>query len=93
VNLGIAKEFRIREAMALEIRANAYNIFNHINWANPNANVGYQCSAQNLPTVGAPLGACPAGYGAPALADSTAGTITNVTGGARIIELGAHFRF
>lgn len=93
VNLSIAKEFHIHEAMALEIRANAYNIFNHINWANPNANVGYQCSAQNLPTVGAPLGVCPAGYAAPALADNTSGTITNTTGGTRIIELGAHFRF
>jgi hypothetical protein len=79
--------------MALEIRANAYNMFNHINWANPDANLGYQCTAPLQPNMAAPLGVCPAGYGGPALADNTAGTIANTTGGTRIIELGARFRF
>jgi hypothetical protein len=27
--------------MKLEIRADMYNVFNHINYANPDANVGY----------------------------------------------------
>jgi len=40
VNISIAKEFRIHEAMGLEIRANSYNAFNHINFSNPDANVG-----------------------------------------------------
>ena len=41
VDLSIAKEFAIREKVRLEIGANAYNAFNHINYANPDANVGY----------------------------------------------------
>jgi hypothetical protein len=41
VDLSIAKEFPIHEAIALEIRADAFNIFNHISWGNPDANVGY----------------------------------------------------
>jgi len=41
VNLSIAKEFPIHEAIALEVRADAFNFFNHINWGNPDANVGY----------------------------------------------------
>jgi hypothetical protein len=41
VNLSIAKEFPIHEAIALEIRADMFDVFNHINWANPDANVGY----------------------------------------------------
>ncbi len=39
VNLSIAKEFPLHESITLEIRADAYNIFNHINWGNPDANV------------------------------------------------------
>jgi hypothetical protein len=41
VNLSIAKEFPIHEAIALEVRADAFNFFNHINWGNPDANVAY----------------------------------------------------
>jgi hypothetical protein len=40
VDLGLGKEFPLHEAIALEIRADAFNMFNHINWANPDANVG-----------------------------------------------------
>jgi carboxypeptidase family protein/TonB-dependent receptor-like protein len=40
VNLSLAKEFPLHEAIALEIKADAYNMFNHINWGNPDANVG-----------------------------------------------------
>ena len=40
VNLSLAKDFQIRERMGLEIRANAYNAFNHINFSNPNNNIG-----------------------------------------------------
>ncbi len=70
VNISIAKEFPIREAMGLEIRANAYNAFNHINFGNPDANVGDSGAA-----------------------DNSSGKISSVIGSARIIELGAHFRF
>jgi hypothetical protein len=41
VNLSLAKVFPIHEAITLEVRADAYNMFNHINWGNPDANVGY----------------------------------------------------
>jgi outer membrane receptor protein involved in Fe transport len=44
VNFSIAKTFPIHEAMGLEIRANAYNAFNHINFSNPDANVGHNGS-------------------------------------------------
>src|SRR5579863_55879 len=88
VNFSIAKEFPIHESISLEIRANAYNIFNHINWANPDANVGISCSISNTPPP------CTGGSGdVPQLADGTAGHITGTTGGTRIIELGAHLRF
>ncbi len=105
VNLSIAKEFPIRESMGLEIRANAYNIFNHINFNNPDANVGISCSqdplnppppnSSNPPPAhaAAPLGACPLYYANPSLADGSAGKISGVVGSTRIFELGAHFRF
>ncbi len=41
VDLSLAKEFPIYERIRLEIRADAFNAFNHINYANPDANVGY----------------------------------------------------
>jgi hypothetical protein len=41
VDLSLAKEFVLHEAMTLEIRADAYDAFNHANYANPDANVGY----------------------------------------------------
>jgi Carboxypeptidase regulatory-like domain/TonB-dependent Receptor Plug Domain len=41
VNLSIAKEFPIHEAISLEIKADMFDVFNHINWSNPDANVGY----------------------------------------------------
>jgi len=45
VALSLAKEFRLYEAMTLEIKADAYNAFNHINYNNPDANVGYSGGA------------------------------------------------
>ncbi|MGA8502440.1 MAG: carboxypeptidase regulatory-like domain-containing protein [Candidatus Sulfotelmatobacter sp.] len=100
VNLSLAKEFRLHEAIALEVRADAYNMFNHISWGNPDANVGYNCNPptpnpSNLPVVPAAGGVCPAGVGylPPALADSTAGQVTSPVGGTRIIQLGAHIKF
>ena len=32
----LGKAFRIREGMAFQLRADAYNTFNHVNWGNPN---------------------------------------------------------
>jgi hypothetical protein len=93
VNLSLAKEFPIRESMGLEIRADAYNAFNHINYSNPDGNVGYECSATGQTNQAALSGVCPAGFSGPFLADGSAGTISGVIGSTRIIQLGAHFRF
>ena len=41
VDLSLGKEFPIREAMTFELRADAFNGFNHANYQNPDANVGY----------------------------------------------------
>jgi outer membrane receptor protein involved in Fe transport len=60
VDLSIAKEFPIHEAMSLEIRGDAYNAFNHINYANPDANVGYSGGVLADSTAGTITG--PAGF-------------------------------
>jgi hypothetical protein len=95
VNFSLAKEFSIREFLKLEIRADMFNVFNHINWANPDANVGIGCSnapgTPPLPGTGCPI--ISGVQGTPELADSTAGSVTNTVGGTRIIQLGAHVRF
>jgi hypothetical protein len=83
VNLSLAKEFRLHEAITLDVRADAFNMFNHINWGNPDANVGQGTSA------------CPSGgpNAGTSLADCTAGEVTSPVGGTRIIQLGGHVRF
>jgi outer membrane receptor protein involved in Fe transport len=86
VNFGVGKTFSLKERFRFEIRADMYNLFNHINYANPDANVGYACADMTA--------ACGPGNGT--LADTTAGTITGPAGGngnRRIIQLGAHFTF
>ena len=92
-DFSVAKEFRLpwREGLALEIRADMYNMFNHINYANPDNNVGYVCSdTDKPPSPSTP--SCNAGVNL-VLADGTSGQITGPVGGARIIQLGAHIRF
>lgn len=86
VDISLAKEFPIHEAIRLEVKADASNAFNHTNYANPDANVGGSSTAcaQNTPDAGL------------FLADCTAGTITGpagYNGNLRIIQLGAHLRF
>ena len=49
VNLSIAKEFPLHEAIALEVRADMFDVFNHINWSNPDFNVGYSTTRLNSP--------------------------------------------
>jgi hypothetical protein len=89
VDISLAKEFRLRESMSLEIRADAYNAFNHTNYNNPDADVGYTCQ---------PSGSLPPCTGGDtlSLADTASGTIVNpanYNANLRIIQLGAHFRF
>ena len=40
VDLSLAKDFRIREGMGLEVRADAFNAFNHPQLALPNSTLG-----------------------------------------------------
>jgi hypothetical protein len=88
VDFSLAKEFSLHESLKLEVRADMFDVFNHINWANPNNDVGIGCSlAPNSPPP------CGVGQGSPQLSNSTAGTITSTEGGTRIIQLGAHIRF
>lgn len=84
VDFSVGKQFSLPwEGMKLEIRSDMYNVFNHINFANPDANVGYICSGSSSPCT-------------LVLADPTAGEITGpagFNGNRRIIQLGAHFTF
>ena len=41
VDLSIGKEFPLTERLKFEFRADAYNAFNHVDYGNPDANVGY----------------------------------------------------
>jgi hypothetical protein len=87
VDFSLGKEFPIMERLKLEIRADAYNAFNHVNYANPDANVGYSGCA----SLAAPCGASNGG----GLGDQTAGISTGPANnsGMRIIQLGARFIF
>ena len=88
VDFSLAKEFPLHESISLEVRADMFDVFNHINWANPNNDVGIGCSlALNSPPP------CGPGQGTPQLSNSTAGTITGTEEGTRIVQLGAHVRF
>jgi len=60
VDLSLAKEFSITERTKLEIRGDAYNAFNHVNYASPDANVGYSGSTLADTTAGIITG--PAGF-------------------------------
>jgi outer membrane receptor protein involved in Fe transport len=60
VDISIAKEFPIHEAISLEIKADVNNAFNHINYANPDANVGYAGGTLADSTAGTITG--PAGF-------------------------------
>ena len=87
VDLSLAKEFTLHwEQVKLGIRADAYDALNHINFANPDANVGYTCANMSV--------ACGPSNGV--LTDPTAGTITGpagYNGNRRIIQLGARVTF
>ena len=92
VDLSISKEFPLHwEGVKIEIRADAYDLFNHINYNNPDANVGYSCGTSSTDYVSS----CGAANGG-TLVDGSAGLLTNSAGYAantRILQLGAHIRF
>ena len=60
VDLSLGKEFSITEKVKFEVRADASNVFNHVNYGNPDANVGYNGSALADTTAGESTG--PAGF-------------------------------
>jgi len=61
-DFSIGKAFRLpREGMRLEVRADMYDVFNHINFANPDANVGYLSNGQLADTTAGTITG-PAGY-------------------------------
>jgi hypothetical protein len=61
-DFSVGKSFRLpREGMQLEIRADMYDVFNHINFANPDANVGYVSNGTLADTTAGTITG-PAGY-------------------------------
>jgi len=60
-DLSLAKRFRITEQQSLLLRAEAYNLFNNVNFANPNANLSTPAALGKISSTvrgqpGAPLG-------------------------------------
>ena len=51
-DLSIQKNFPIRESVSFQLRADGFNAFNHINWANPNGNIDQGGSISNGPFPG-----------------------------------------
>ena len=51
VNLSVGKSFHIWESVALQIRADANNAFNHTNFGMPNS--GLDCAVAGQPCTGA----------------------------------------
>jgi hypothetical protein len=45
-NLSLSKIFRLREAMELEFRVDAFNVFNNVEFGNPDTNIGDQSFGQ-----------------------------------------------
>ena len=39
-NLSLSKIFRVRERMDVELRADAFNVFNNVEFGNPDTNIG-----------------------------------------------------
>ena len=81
-DMSLGKAFRVRESMSLEVRADAYNFFNHPQFANPNSAVQFVKTGVNTFQLADP-------------ATSTTGQITSANGGGpgRIFQLGARFSF
>lgn len=62
VDISLGKTFLLHwENIKLDVRADAYNAFNHINFANPDANVGYTSSGALADTTAGTITG-PAGY-------------------------------
>ncbi len=53
LDIALAKKFRIRESANLEIRMDAFNVFNHANFGNPDTNIGDATFGQ-ISTTAAP---------------------------------------
>jgi hypothetical protein len=80
LNMSLQKSTRISASAQLELRLEAFNVFNHKNYNNPQ--FGW--------TQGAPTSAASFVSGVP---NTTAGTITDLVGTMRQIQLGAKLIF
>lgn len=45
-NLSLSKVFRVREHLEIEVRADAFNLFNNVEFGNPDTNIGDQSFGQ-----------------------------------------------
>ncbi len=52
VNMGLSRIFRLRERHNLELRAEASNVLNSVNFGNPNTSVGTSTFGQITSTAG-----------------------------------------
>jgi hypothetical protein len=86
IDMALFKHFAIKESMAFEFRAEAFNIFNHTQWSGYSASMS--CAGVGGPTVSAGDPACVSSNGA-------ASNFLEVNGShlARVLQLGAKFIF
>ena len=54
VDFGIHKKFRVTEGSSLQLQANAFNLFNHPNFASPVSNLNSSQVGRSISTVGTP---------------------------------------
>ena len=76
LDLTLSKEFRLTERYSFDFHADAYNILNHPNYANP----GTVRLAQSIPTTSGGTGAQPGNAFTSANAGSGFGTLTSTVG-------------
>lgn len=60
-DMALFKHFAIKESMAIEFRAEAFNIFNHPEWEGPGATAGMSCAAGANNSAGDPSCVTPGG--------------------------------
>jgi hypothetical protein len=54
VDFGLHKKFRVTEKSSLQLQANAFNLFNHTNFALPVSNLNSSQAGRSISTVGTP---------------------------------------
>ena len=54
VNLALVRDVRLGTSARLQVRVEAFNVFNHVNWGNPNVTLGAGTSGQVTSTANDP---------------------------------------